>query len=61
MDKKKQKHLCPPIPDGFTVKITGPAYVDGESVATARAKHAAFKRILAAHAKPMPRTTQKKG
>ena len=58
-DKGGRKgHICPPIPEGFTKKMTGPAW-NGESHTKARAMWYQWLRDLDAHAKPMPRRTSK--
>lgn len=55
--KNKKIHRCPPIPDGFTVKMTGPAY-NGENVDKARRMWYDWLRSLEQHAVPMPRRTK---
>jgi hypothetical protein len=54
--KKKDDKKCPPIPDGFTLKMTGPAW-RGENSAQARRMWYAWLRDLDAHAVKMPRRT----
>lgn len=56
-DKKQNRHHeCPHIPAGWDVKMTGPAYYDGQSSAAARTAWASWLRRLAAHTGRMPRT-----
>jgi hypothetical protein len=56
--KKKHTHECPKIDKvAWPVKITGPAYRDGQSVEEAKAAWFAYLRVLAASCRPMPRRT----
>lgn len=59
-DKKNNsnKHDCPRIHPDWSMKITGPAW-RGESADQARTMWSAHLRRLAAHVRPMPRTTNK--
>jgi hypothetical protein len=51
-----QVHYCPKVPDGFTRKMTGPAW-NGESTEEAISMWFAWGRNLEAHCRKMPRTT----
>lgn len=53
---KKKGHTCPPLPEGFTKKMTGPAW-SGESFEKSRRMWFDWLRDLNEHAKPMPRRT----
>jgi len=53
---QKKVHRCPAIPDGFTRKMTGPAWA-GQSEAKSRRMWYDWLRDLEQHATKMPRKT----
>jgi hypothetical protein len=57
-EKKKEKHRCPAIADGWGLKITGPAW-NGESAQEARKAWQGFVRLINNEeiVRPMPRRT----
>lgn len=55
-ENKRQKHKCPPIPEGFDRQFTGPSW-QGEPQGSAQRAWAAHLRKVQ-RLVPMPRTTR---